>query len=87
MLRGILSNPVEITNLHVHVEINGLPLWNEDHVQDNKYNSDYKYDLRWNVPSYAPPGVYHMTLTATGNVPEAGAENVEVICVEATMQF
>ena len=74
-LAGILDMAIEVTNLHVHVEINGLPLWNEDHVQDNKYKQQYKYDLKWPIPSYAPKGKYHMTLVGTGNVPDAGVEN------------
>ena len=60
-------------------------LWNEDHVQDNTYNTAYKYDLRWNVPSFAPKGLYNVTISATGNVEEAGLENGEVICVNAKM--
>ena len=66
-LAGIVSDPIEVTNVHVHVDWNGSSLWDEDHKQDNKYDSQYSYDLQWAVPSFAPSGQYDIHLTGIGS--------------------
>ena len=83
-LDGIVSDPMEITNIHVHVDWNGSTLYDEDLPQDNKYDSTYAYTVGWNVPSYAPSGHYDVTITGTGN-----AEGVTgtVMCVNAQMDL
>ena len=65
-LAGIVSDEIEVTNLHVHVDWNGSTLYDEDHNQDNKYDSAYNYQLGWDVPSFAPSGHYAIKITGTG---------------------
>ena len=57
-LAGIVSDAIEVKNLHVHVDWNGATLYDEDHNQDTKYDSAYNYKLNWAVPSFAPSGHY-----------------------------
>ena len=83
-LAGIVSDTITVTNVHVHVDWNGSTLWDEDHKQNNKYDSDYKYDLSWAVPSFAPSGKYDIHLKGTGT--DQGVEGV-VLCVEAIMNL
>ena len=65
-LVGIVSDTITVTNVHVHVDWNKSTLWDEDHKQNNTYDSDYSYDLSWLVPSYAPSGDYDIHLKGTG---------------------
>lgn len=81
-LAGIVSDAIEVKNLHVHVNWNGATLYDEDHAQDNKYDSAYSYLLAWDVPSFAPSGNYAITVTGTGlNEGDSG----KVLCVTANM--
>ena len=57
-LAGIVSETIEVTNVHIHVDWNGSTLYDEDHAQDNTYDSSYNYSLSWAIPSYAPSGAY-----------------------------
>ena len=57
-LAGIVSDEIEVKDLHVHVLWNGNTLYDEDHNQDTKYDSSYSYNLHWSVPSFAPSGHY-----------------------------
>ena len=84
-LFGIVSDSMEVTNLHVHVDWNGATLYDEDHEQDNKYDSNYQFSLGWDVPSYAPSGHYDVHITGTGNA--AGVSGGKVLCVEAQMDL
>ena len=38
-LEGIVSDSIEVKNVHIHVDWNGSTLYDEDHAQDNKYDS------------------------------------------------
>jgi hypothetical protein len=82
-LAGIVSETVEVTNVHIHVDWNGSTLYDEDHSQDNTYDSSYSYKLSWSVPSYAPSGSYAIKVTGTGNT--ASVSNDFVICINANM--
>ena len=42
-MAGVVSEKLEIKNVHVHVDWNSAPLYDEDHFQDNSYDSDYSY--------------------------------------------
>ena len=42
-MAGVVSSPINIKNVHVHVDWNSAPLYDEDHNQDNSYDSDYSY--------------------------------------------
>ena len=86
-LAGIVSNAIEVMNIHVVVLLDGVKLHTEDHKQDNKYTSDYSYDLAWKVPGFAPSGTYGITLTGVGNAPDAGVTNGNVLCVQADMKL
>ena len=80
-LGGIVSDPMEITNLHVHVKWNNANLYDEDIPQDNTYDSTYAYTVGWNVPSFAPSGHYDVTITGTGNA--GSVQSGLVMCVNA----
>ena len=81
-LAGVVSDTMEVTNVHVHVDWNGSTLYDEDHAQDNTYNSAYNYKLSWSIPSYAPSGAYVIKVTGTGNT-SAGPGTV--MCISANM--
>ena len=81
-LAGIVSDSIEVTNVHIHVDWNGSTLYDEDHSQDNVYDSTYNYQLSWAVPSYAPSGAYAIKITGTGNS-SSGAGTV--MCITANM--
>lgn len=83
-LAGTVTDQIEITNVHVHVDWNGATLYDEDHAQDNMYDSSYNYSLKWSIPSYAPSGAYDIHLTGTGN--SSSGPGTE-ICVEAKMNL
>mmetsp|Transcript_10959 Transcript_10959/g.18327 ORF Transcript_10959/g.18327 Transcript_10959/m.18327 type:complete len:176 (-) Transcript_10959:151-678(-) len=80
-LVGIVSDTIEVTNFHVHVDWNDSTLYDEDHPQDNTYDSTYEYSVKWNVPSYAPSGHYKVALTGTGN--SGSVQGGKVLCVQA----
>ena len=65
-MAGVVSSPIHIKNVHVHVDWNSAPLYDEDHTQDNTYDSDYSYQISWDVPSFAPDGHYSVFLTGIG---------------------
>ena len=80
---GIVSETIDVSNINIHVDWNGAPLYDEDHDEENKYDSDFTYQLGWDVPSFAPSGDYFITVTGTGTT-ESG-ENGTVLCVNAAM--
>ena len=80
-LGGIVSDPMTITNIHVHVKWAGVNLYDEDIPQNNTYDSAYKYTVGWNVPSFAPSGHYDVTMTGTGNA--GSVHGGLVMCVNA----
>ena len=83
-LAGIVSDEIDVTDLHVHVNWNGATLYDEDHPQNNIYDSSYSYQLAWDVPSFAPSGHYAITLTGTGkNEGDSGT----LLCVTADMDL
>ena len=65
-LAGIVSDTIEVTNVHIHVDWNGSTLYDQDFSQDNKYDSSYNYSLTWNIPSFAPSGAYFAKVVGTG---------------------
>ena len=81
ILDGILSNPVHLDNVHIHVDWNGSSLYDEDNKEDNDYTDEVEVELSWNVPSFAPSGHYDVTITGTGK------ENENVLCVKAQMDL
>lgn len=83
-LAGIVSDEIDVTDLHVHVDWNGATLYDEDHKQDNIYDSSYDYKLAWDVPSFAPSGHYAIKITGTGkNEGDQGT----LLCVTAAMDL
>ena len=63
-VHGIVSDTIQVKNVHIHVDWNGSTLYDEDNAQDNTYDSDLEYALTWNVPSYAPSGAYDVFVKA-----------------------
>jgi hypothetical protein len=82
-LAGGLSSPIDIGNVHIHVDWNGTPLYDEDHKGESKYSDSVAYDLKWSVPSYAPDGKYVATITGVDNAD--GTKND--FCVSASFEF
>ena len=80
-LRGVVTETINVNNLHVHVDWNQSPLYDEDHSQDNTYTSEYSYDLNWEVPGFAPDGHYDILFTATD------ANQKTNLCVKAQFDF
>ena len=83
---GIISEHMDIKNIHVHVDWNGTPLYDEDHPQDNSYDDAYSYDLGWDVPGFAPNGLYHIEIKGIGSSSSA-TEGSNVYCVAAEFTF
>ena len=81
MLRGIVSEFMEVEDLHVHVDWNGSTLYDEDIQGVHDYTTSYSFDVSWNVPSYAPSGAYHVVLTGKGKTDEVS--DATVMCVDA----
>jgi hypothetical protein len=74
-----------LKNVHIHVDWNDSPLYDEDNEASNVYDSDLEYHLKWNVPSFAPSGHYDVHVIGTGD-----AESVsggKVFCVRAQMDL
>ena len=79
-MHGIVSDSIEVKNVHIHVDWNGSTLYDEDHAQDNTYDSDLEYNLSWSVPSFAPSGAYDVHVKAYGD------DGTTVLyCVDAQM--
>ena len=85
-LAGILADHMTISNVHVHVDWNGTPLYDEDHTQTNEYDDTYNYQLGWDVPAFAPDGEYIVRITGIGSTSSA-AEGSTVYCMLANFTF
>ena len=80
-IKGIVTDPITVKNVHVHVDWNSSPLYDEDHDVEKTYDADYDYTLEWAVPGFAPDGHYDVKLTGTDS---DGKVNV---CVGAQFDF
>ena len=88
-LGGIFTKATELVNANIYVlwgpdGTPGVPLHSEDHALTDKIdaNGAYKYNLAWNIPSFAPSGHYHVTITHKGKV-EGAADAKSVGCLNA----
>ena len=72
----------------MHVDWNGSPLYDEDHKDEKDFDSQYSYDLGWDVPSFAPNGKYNVTLTGTGACDDCPSDgDCKVLCINAQFEF
>ena len=85
-LAGILGDHMEVKNVHVHVDWNGTPLYDEDHNQDNQYDDTYAYQLGWDVPAFAPDGDYKVIIKGVGST-SSMPDGTNVYCMEADFTF
>ena len=74
-----------LKNVHIHVDWNSSPLYDEDDKGLNVYDSDVEYNLGWNVPSFAPSGHYDIHVTGTGDA--ASLTDAKVMCIYAQMDL
>ena len=81
-LAGVLSDDIDLSNVHIHVDWNGTPLYDEDHKGDQHFSDSLTYNLKWSVPSYAPNGDYSVILTG---VDKDGSS--KDFCVNAKFTF
>ena len=81
-LAGILSDDIHVDNVHVHVDWNGSPLYDEDHPQKTDFSDNVDMNLAWNVPAYAPDGAYAVQIV--GSNKSTGKTNM---CVHADFTF
>ena len=81
-LVGTLSDSITLSNVHIHVDWNGVPLYDEDHKHTDTYEDVFQYKLTWNVPGYAPNGKYVATLTGI----DADGSSKD-FCVSASFEF
>ena len=79
-LAGILDDSVSIDNVHVHVNWNSTPLYDEDHKGAKSFDDEVTYDLAWNVPGFAPSGHYDVTITGLSG-------SKKQFCVNAQMDL
>ena len=80
-LIGVVNSQMTLKNVHIHVEWNSSPLYDEDDPSSNVYDSDVEYNLGWNVPSFAPSGHYDIYVTGTGDA--ASLSDAKVMCIYA----
>ena len=66
-LVGALSDDIDLSKVHIHVDWNGTPLYDEDHTDNLPSSDPLDYSLKWSVPSYAPDGDYSVVLTGIDN--------------------
>jgi hypothetical protein len=69
-LGGLVTKPTTITNVDINVLWAGTPLHKEDHAISEKHNAGdtFTYSLGWAIPSFAPSGKYHVTITVDAEV-------------------
>ena len=79
-LKGIVSDEMTLSNIHVHVLWAGTSLYDEDIPMANTYDSNFAYTVGWYVPGFAPSGHYDVTMTGTGS---AVGVSGTVMCVNA----
>ena len=79
-LVGSFSQPLYVDALHVHVDVNGSPLYDENFRDGNYYDTDYDFKLSWEVPADAPDGEYKIRLVG-------GRADITVLCVDAGFTF
>ena len=84
-LVGVVNSKMTLKNIHIHVDWNDSPLYDEDDPGSNVYDSDVQYNLGWNVPSFAPSGHYVATITGTGDA--GSVKDGKVICIIAKMDL
>ncbi len=79
-----MTQETQVTNVDINVLWADTPLHKEDHALDSKVpkNGPFAYTLSWAIPSFAPSGHYHVTITIDGKV--AGATAAQSVgCVNA----
>ena len=82
-LAGVFGDSGTLKNIHIHVDWNGTPLYDEDHKQSTAIGDEFKTTLGWNVPSFAPSGDYAINLIGTGDI--SGQTDAKVLCINAKM--
>ena len=82
-LAGLFGDKGTLTNIHIHVDWNGTPLYDEDHNQKTKIGDDFKTTIGWNVPSFAPAGDYDVFLKGYGTM--GGQDDQFLMCINAKM--
>ena len=84
-LVGVVSEQMTLKNVHIHVDWNSSPLYDEDDPGTNVYDSDVEYNLGWSVPSFAPSGHYDVYVTGTGDA--KSLIGAKVMCIYAQMDL
>lgn len=74
-----------LKNIHIHVDWNDSPLYDEDNEGSTVYDSDVEYRLGWNVPAFAPDGHYDVHITGTGDTDSV--KDGKVLCIRAQMDL
>ena len=77
-LAGQFTAAYTLNNVHINVLWNGSTLYNEDHKKMQPVQGAWTDELGWTIPSYAPSGHYHVTITAIDN-----ANNKNAACIQA----
>ena len=82
-LAGGLSDEMDLTNIHIHADWNGSPLYDEDHkVTEGPFtDDDFSYKMAWNVPPYAFDGLYVINLKGTQD------DGQSVVCINFKFAF
>ena len=82
-LAGIFGDSGTLKNIHIHVDWNGTPLYDEDHEQTTDIGDEFTTAITWNVPAIAPAGDYEISLVGTGDL--AGSTDAKIMCIHASM--
>ena len=81
-MEGIVASPMDVSKIHLHVNWNGTPLYDQDYKVGQHFDASFDYKMKWFVPSYAPAGKYAITLT--GYDQDGSTSDM---CVGATFQL
>ena len=82
-LAGVFGDSGTLSNIHIHVDWNGTPLYDEDHNQSTPIGDEFKTTIGWNVPSFAPSGDYDVFLYGYGDM--SSQTGAKVFCINAKM--
>ena len=84
-LKGTLTAPIEVLDVHVDVKWGKSTLYTHDFTQDNTYTTTYDYSpMSVAIPKIAPSGAYTVSIVGTG---KQGGKSGNVLCVNASFSL
>ena len=66
-MAGIVSDPISVDHIHLHVNWNGDTIYDSDSKDGKTYDAQYSFDVETDIPRYTPDGQFNAILTGVGN--------------------